>query len=74
MCCYFHYCPCQEARPSLADNEIMKRIRKKEQDQTRKEYIPQKGYKIIEMWECEWWSLYADESTSQKLPSSKIPL
>ena len=22
MVCYFHYCPCQEARPSLTDNEI----------------------------------------------------
>ena len=21
MGCYFHYCPCQEARPSLTDNE-----------------------------------------------------
>ena len=21
MRCYFHYCPCQEARPSLTDNE-----------------------------------------------------
>ena len=25
---YFHYCPCQEARPSLTDNEIMRGIKK----------------------------------------------
>ena len=49
--CYFHYCPCQEARPSLTDNEIMSGIKKREQDQMREEYIQQKGYKIIEMWE-----------------------
>ena len=49
MGCYFHYCPCQEARPSLTDNEIMRGIKKREQDQMRKEYIQQKGYKIIEM-------------------------
>ena len=28
MGCYFHYCPCQEARPSLTCNEIMRRIKK----------------------------------------------
>ena len=52
MGCFFHYRPCQEARPSLTDNEIMRGIKKREQDQMRKEYIQQKGYKIIEMWEC----------------------
>ena len=57
MGCYFHYCSCHEARPSLTDNEIIRKIKKREQDQMRKEYIQQKGYKIIEMWECERWSL-----------------
>ena len=47
MGCCFHYCPCQEARPSLTDNEIMRGIKKREQDQMRKEYIQQKGYKIF---------------------------
>ena len=32
MGCYFHYCPCQQACPSLTDNEIMKGIKKREQD------------------------------------------
>ena len=40
---YFHFCPCQEARPTLTDNEIMKGIKKKEPEQMRKEYIQQKG-------------------------------
>ena len=35
---YFHYCLCQEARPSLTDNEIMRGIKKREQEQMRKEY------------------------------------
>ena len=56
--CYFHYCLCQEARPSLADNGNMRGIKKREKDQLRKEYIQQKGYKIIEMWEWNWWELY----------------
>ena len=54
---YFHYCPCQKPRPSLTDNEIMRGIKKREQDQMRKEYIQQKGYKITEMLECNWWEL-----------------
>ena len=36
MGCYFHDCPCQEARSSLTDNEIMRGIIKREQDQVRK--------------------------------------
>ena len=52
MGCYFHYCPCQEAWPSLTDNEIMSGIKKKRQHQMRKEYIQQKGYKIIEKLQC----------------------
>ena len=52
--CFFQYCPCQEDRPSLTDNEIMKGIKNREQDQMRKEIIQQKGYKSVEMWECNW--------------------
>ena len=55
MGCYYHYCSCQEVRPSLTDNKIMRAIKNREQDQMRKEYIEQKGYKIIETWECKWW-------------------
>ena len=72
--CYLHYCPCQDARPSLTDNEIMRRIKKREQDQMRKEYIQQKGFKIIEMWECNWWELYRTDATVKKSSSNKFSL
>ena len=39
MGCYLHYRPCQEARPSLTDDEIMRGIKEKEQDQMRTQYI-----------------------------------
>ena len=54
--CYYHYCPCQEARPSLTDTDIERGVKKRPQDEMRRDYIQQKGYQI-EMWECEWWSL-----------------
>ena len=62
MVCYFNYGPFQEARPSLTDNEIARGIKKKERDQLRKEYVQQIGYKIIEMWECNWWQLYRTDA------------
>ena len=63
MGCCFHYYPCQEACPSLTDNEIMRGIKKREQDQMRKEYIQPKRYKITEMWECNRWELYRPDAT-----------
>ena len=29
----------------------------------RRQYIQEKGYKVIEMWECEWWRLYTISNT-----------
>ena len=63
MGCYFHCCPCEEARPSLTDNEVMRGITKREQDQMRKEYIQQKGYKIFEKWGCNWWDINRTDPT-----------
>ena len=73
MGCYFHYCPCQEGRLSLTDNEIMRGIKKREEDQMRKEYIQQKGYKIIEMWESNWWELYRSDATVKNHLRARFP-
>ena len=70
---FFHYCPCQEARPSLTDNEIMRGKKKREQDQMCKEYVQQKGYKIIEMWECNWWELYRTDATVKNQLRANFP-
>ena len=58
MGCFYHYCPCQETRPSLTEEDIERGLKKREKDQMRKQYIKEKGYNVDEMWECEWWSLY----------------
>ena len=63
MGCYYHYCPCQEARPSVTDTDIERGVKKRQQDEMRRFYIQQKGYQIVEMWECEWWSLYKTDSS-----------
>ena len=73
MGCYFNYCPCEEARPSLTDNAIMRGIKKREQDQLLKEYIQQKGYKIIEMLECNWWELHRTDATVKNHLRANFP-
>ena len=55
---YYHYCPCQEARPSLTDTDIERGVKKLHHDEMRRDYIQQKGYQIVEMLECEWWSFF----------------
>ena len=58
MGCFNNYCPCQEARPSLIEEDIEQGNKKKEMDQMRKQYIKEKGCNVVEMWECECWNLY----------------
>ena len=61
--CYYHYCPCQEARSSLNDTDIERGVKKRRQNEMRRDYIQQKGYEIVEMWECEWWNLYKTDAS-----------
>ena len=53
--CYYHFCPCRETQPNLSEDEFEFGIRKRESDKLRKFYLEKKGYKVIEMRECEWW-------------------
>ena len=55
MGCFYHFCPCQELRPSFTEEDIKRGSRKRELDELRRSYIQEKGYTVIEMWECEWW-------------------
>ena len=63
MGCYYHYCHCQEARTSLTETDIERGRKTRQQDEMRRDYIQQKGYQIVEMWECEWWSLYKTDAS-----------
>ena len=42
----------------LTKEDIHRGSKKRELDALRRHYIQEKGCKIIEMWECEWWRLY----------------
>ena len=53
MGCFYHFCPCQELRPSLTEEDIQRGSKKREHDALRRHYIQEKGFRVIEMWECE---------------------
>ena len=63
MGCFCHFFPCQELRPSLTEEDIQRGSKKRELDALRRHYIQENGYKVIEMWECEWWRLYKKTNT-----------
>ena len=47
MGCYYHYCLCQEARPSLTDVEIERRVKKRQQDEMRGITYSKKDSKLL---------------------------
>ena len=38
-----------------------------------KEYIQQKGYKISEMWKCNWWELYRTDASVKSYLRANFP-
>ena len=73
MGCYYHFCPCQETRPSLSDEDIERGNKRREMDDLRREYIREKGYKIEEMWECEWWQNFKTNEKVKNHIRSNFP-
>ena len=66
MGCFYHFCLCQELRPSLTEEDIQRGGQKGELDALRRHYIQEKGFEVIEMWECEWWRLYKTTKTEKQ--------
>ena len=39
----------------------------------RRDYLQQKGYQIVERWECEWWSLYETDAPVKSYLRANFP-
>ena len=39
----------------------------------RRDYIQQKGYQVVEMWEREWWSLYKTDASVKSHRRKNFP-
>ena len=69
--CYYHFCPCQEARPSFTDEEFKEGTKKRELSELPKQYLQAKGNDVIEMYKCDWWNMYkTDKIVKQHLRES----
>ena len=66
MGCFYHFCPCQELRPSLTEKDIRRGSKKRELDALRRHSKKERGFKVIEMWECQWWRLYKTTNTVEQ--------
>ena len=58
MGCFYHFCPGQELRPPLTEEDIRHGSKKRDFDEMRRDYTQVKSFNVVEMWECEWWRLY----------------
>ena len=74
MGCYFNFCPCQEARPFLTDDDINRGTKKREMDGLRKDYIREKGYFKEEMWDCSWWEKIRNETMFGSVQCDLFPM
>ena len=71
MACFRHYCPCQEARPALSEEDIQRGRKNRELDEMRRQYNEEKGYTVVKMWKCEWLKLNkTDVSVKEHLRKS----
>ena len=61
--CFYHFCPCQELPPSLTEEFIQRGSKKRELVALSRHYLQEKGFKVIETWECEKWRLYKTTNT-----------
>ena len=71
--CYYHFCTCRETQPSLDKDEFENGIKKREADKLRKLYLEKKGYKVIEMRECEWWDHVQKNSMLKNHVRKNVP-
>ena len=73
MGCFYYFCPGQELRPSLTEEVFQRGSNRRDLDALRRHYIQEKGFKVIEMWECEWWRLYKTTNTVERHIREKFP-
>ena len=73
MVCFYHFCPRQDLRPSLTEADSKRGSKRRELDQLIWSYIQEKGFTVIEMWECEWWRLYKTTTNVKLHIRKKFP-
>ena len=73
MGCFYHFSYCQEARLSLTKQNFVRGNKKREMDDMRREYIKEKGYKVEEVWECDWWESFKTNENIKNHVRTQFP-
>ena len=73
MGCFYHFCRCQELRRFLTEEDIQRASKKRELDALRQHYIQEQGFRVIEIWECDWWRLYKTTNTVKQHIRENFP-
>ena len=58
MGCFYDFCACHEVLPPLTEDDIQSDSKKRELDALRRHHTQENGFKVLEMWQFEWWRLY----------------
>ena len=48
-------------------------VRKREHDELRRDYLRNKGYNIVEVWECKWWERVKEEENVRNHVRKNFP-
>ena len=48
---FYFYCSCEEARLALTGEDVQRGTKKRKRDQIRRQYIEERSYTVVEMWE-----------------------
>ena len=70
---FYQFCPCQELRPFLKEEDIRRGIKKRELAELRRNYIQGKSFNVIEMWEFEGWRLYKTTANVEQHMRQSFP-
>ena len=50
---FYIFCPCQKKLLSITENDTERGNKKKEFDELRRNYLQEKSFIVMEMWDCE---------------------
>ena len=73
MGCYFHFCACQEARESMTEEEAQRGLKRRECDELRRDFLRNKGFKVVEIWEYIWWETLKDYESAKNHVKNNFP-
>ena len=62
----------------MSEEETQRRLKKREYDELRRDYLGNEGFTVVEIWESNWWeTLKGDESVKIHVRNNfpfKLPL